>query len=118
MSRLSWSTCGSPLSHHSVNKFDECIGRDPTDNRQVERLVENAKNAKMGQQRNFHNCGHLYDDSDAASAMRLPIMVLLCASEGGMQRAVMRSYEWKTQTLYKESVIRMEAQVLERRRSI
>jgi hypothetical protein len=47
-------------------------------------------------------------------AVRPPVMALLCASEGGSQRAVMCSYDWKTQTLYKETVMRMETQVLER----
>ena len=47
-------------------------------------------------------------------AVRPPVVALVCASEGGNQRAVMFSYEWKTQTLYRESVIR----ILERMRRI
>ena len=34
-------------------------------------------------------------------------MALLCGSEGGMQRAVMCSYDWTTSTLYRETVLRM-----------
>jgi len=50
-------------------------------------------------------------------AVRPPTAVLVCGSEGGMQRAVMASYDWKNQTLYREAVIRMETpniQVLHR----
>lgn len=118
MNRLSWSACGSPLSRHSVNKYNEWIGRDPTDDPEVERLVENARSAKLGQQRVFTIVDTFTMTVTLIQAVRPPVMVLLCASEGGNQRAVMCSYEWKTQTLYKESVIRMETQVLERMRRI
>jgi hypothetical protein len=47
-------------------------------------------------------------------AVRPPVAVLLCGHEGGMQRAVMCSYDWSTQTLYRETVLRMETPVLER----
>jgi hypothetical protein len=47
-------------------------------------------------------------------AERPPIVALLCGSEGGMQRAVMCSYDWTTQTLYRETVLRMETKVLEK----
>lgn len=47
-------------------------------------------------------------------AVRPPVAALLCGSEGGMQRAVMCSYDWPTQTFYRESVLRMETRMLER----
>jgi hypothetical protein len=47
-------------------------------------------------------------------AERPPVVALLCGSEGGMQRAVMCSYDWTTQTLYRETVLRMETKVLEK----
>ena len=47
-------------------------------------------------------------------AVRPPVAVLLCGSEGGMQRAVMCSYDWPTQTLYRETVLRMKTLVLEK----
>jgi hypothetical protein len=118
MQRLSWSTCGSPLSRHSVNEFDEWVGRDPTDDSEIERIVETAKNARLGQQRIFTIVDTFTMTVTLIQAVRPPVMVLVCASEGGNQRAVMCSYEWKTQTLYRESVIRMETQVLERMRRI
>lgn len=42
------------------------------------------------------------------------MVALLCGSEGGMQRAVMCSYDWPSQTLYRETVLRMETRVLEK----
>jgi len=42
------------------------------------------------------------------------VVALLCGSEGGMQRAVMCSYDWPSQTLYRETVLRMETRVLEK----
>lgn len=45
------------------------------------------------------------------SAARPPIALLLCGREGGMQRAVGCSYDWTTQTLYRETVLRMETPV-------
>jgi hypothetical protein len=47
-------------------------------------------------------------------AVRPPIGFLLVGSEGGMQRAVGVSYDWETQTLVKETVLRLETPVLER----
>ena len=48
------------------------------------------------------------------SAVRPPVVALLCAAEGGMQRAVLCSFHWPTQTLRRETVIRMETRVLEK----
>ena len=47
-------------------------------------------------------------------AVRPPIGFLLVGAEGGMQRAVGVSYDWETQTLVKETVLRLETPVLER----
>lgn len=47
-------------------------------------------------------------------ASRPPVVALLVGSEGGMQRALMCSYDWTTQTLYRESVLRMDTRMLER----
>jgi hypothetical protein len=40
-------------------------------------------------------------------AVRPPIAVFLCGEEGGMQRAVACSYDWTTQTFFRETVLRM-----------
>jgi hypothetical protein len=43
-----------------------------------------------------------------------PTSVLICGQEGGMQRAVLCSYDWKAQTYCRETVVRMKTMVLER----
>ncbi|KAL4767507.1 hypothetical protein BDW60DRAFT_220458 [Aspergillus nidulans var. acristatus] len=48
------------------------------------------------------------------SAVRPPIALVLCGSEGGMQRGLLCSYDWKSQTLYRESVLRVDTMVLEK----
>lgn len=45
---------------------------------------------------------------------RPPTCVLLCAAEGGMQRAVACSYDWTTQTMQRETVLRMPTTALNR----
>jgi len=114
MKRLAWSPCGSPLSRHSINVSGEWIGRDPTDDAEVARKVEAAKSAQMGQMRMFTIVDTFTMTVFLVEAVRPPVCVLLTGSEGGMQRGVLCSYEWKSQTLYKEAVLRMETHTLER----
>jgi hypothetical protein len=118
MNRLSWSTSGSPLSRHSVNAHGEWIGRDPYDDPHVAMGIEKAKTAGVGEMRIFTLVDTFTMTVTLIEAVRPPVMALLCASEGGNQRAVLCSYDWKTQTLFKETVVRMETQVLERMRRI
>ena len=114
MGHLKWSTNGSPLSVHSPNEYGECIGQDPTSIPSTAQKVENAINARMGEQRIFT----LVDTNTLTvtlfEAVRPPIAVVLCGAEGGMQRALLCSYEWASQTLYRESVMRMETVILEK----
>ena len=114
MGHLKWSTNGSPLSVHSPNEYGECIGQDPTSVESTARKVEKAINARMGEQRIFT----LVDTNTLTvtlfEAVRPPIAVVLCGAEGGMQRALLCSYEWASQTLCRESVMRMETVILEK----
>ena len=48
------------------------------------------------------------------TAVRPPVMALVAGSEGGMLRAVLCSYDFKTQTLFRESVVRMETPSIDR----
>jgi hypothetical protein len=43
-----------------------------------------------------------------------PIALVICGSEGGMKRAIGCSYDWKTGTLYRETVLRVSTTVLDR----
>jgi hypothetical protein len=47
-------------------------------------------------------------------AVRPPVCLFFCASEGGMQRAIGCSYDWTTQTMYRETVLRMPTTTLNR----
>ena len=113
LGRLTWSSSGSPLSRHHSNQYGECVGLDPTSDPEVRCLVEKARKSEYGEEKIFT----LVDTSTMTvtlfSAVRPPIAALLCGSEGGMQRAVMCSYDADTQTLYRESVLRMETEILQ-----
>jgi hypothetical protein len=45
---------------------------------------------------------------------RPPIAFLFAGSEGGMQRTIGVSYDWTTNTLYRECVLRMDTTLLDR----
>lgn len=44
-------------------------------------------------------------------ANRPPVGILVCGSEGGMQRAVGVSYDWTTATCFRETVFRLDSTV-------
>ena len=111
---LTWTAYSSPLSRHQMNRHGECIGLDPTTDPAVKRLVQRAQGSAYGQPKIFTIVDTYSMTVTMFEAVRPPAAVLLCGSEGGMQRAVMCSYDWGTQTLYRETVLRMETQVLER----
>lgn len=113
--RLSWSTFGSPLSRHEEN-CGECEGRDPVASDQKVRDL--TKKAVSSNEYPEPKVFTLVDTNTMTvtmfEAVRPPSVALLCGSEGGMQRAVLCSYDWTSQTLYRESVLRMETRVLEK----
>lgn len=47
-------------------------------------------------------------------AVRPPTVLICCASEGGMQRAIGCSYDWTTQTMYREVVLRLPTDTLDK----
>ena len=111
---LTWTPYGSPLSRQQMNQHGECIGLDPTTDPDVQRLVQRAQGSAYGQPKVFTLVDTNLMTVTMFEAVRPPTAVLLCGSEGGMQRAVMCSYDWTTQTLYRETVLRMETLVLEK----
>lgn len=114
MGHLTWSTNGSPLSVHAANEHGECIGQDPTTgNPETAEKVRRAVDAKMGENRIFTLVDTYTLTVTLFEAVRPPTAVVLCGEEGGMQRALLCSYDWAGQTLYRESVLRMETLVLE-----
>lgn len=135
--RLTWAPYSSTFSRHRPHESflkNECRGMDPTEDAVVKSFVDRGPTAEYGEPRVFTLVdtntmfvidllpGFLYL-SQLTSGIRTatlfaaeqpPVVALLCGSEGGMQRAIMCSYHWQTQTLYRETVLRMETRVLEK----
>ncbi|KAJ2978620.1 hypothetical protein NUW58_g7438 [Xylaria curta] len=110
--RFGWSVNGSPLSRFEVNEFGERIGIDPTKDPLVRMKVEQAKRAEPGDMRIFTLVDTYNMEITLFEAVRPPTVIFCCASEGGMQRAIGCSYDWTTQTMYREVVLRLPTQTL------
>ena len=110
--RLAWSAAGSPLSRHGMNEHNECVGEDPTSDGLVADMVKQAQYSRFGEPKVFTLVDTWNGTVTLFTAVRPPIAALLCAQEGGMQRAVMVSLDWKTSTLYRETVLRMPTVML------
>ncbi|KAJ9627151.1 hypothetical protein H2203_003612 [Taxawa tesnikishii (nom. ined.)] len=109
LGRLQWSAWGSPLSRHHRNEHGECIGDDPTADPEVIEKVMRARSVVPG----LHPHRHLHHGGDPFEAARPPVGMILCGSEGGMQRAVGVSYDWTSGTCYRETVFRLETPVID-----
>lgn len=113
LGRLKWSPYSSDLSLHEDQNC-ECVGQDPTRRESTAQFVSAARNSHFGDLKLFT----LVDTNTLTvtlfRAVRPPVAMLLCGSEGGMQRALLCSYDWKSQTLYRETVLRVDTLVLER----
>jgi len=114
MGRLKWSPSGSSISKHKMNEHGECVGVDPTLDPRVKAMVKQARNSDYGAMKVFTLVDTYTLTVTMFLAVRPPVAVLMCGHEGGMQRAIMCSYDWSTQTLYRETVLRMETPVLEK----
>ncbi|KAG8353747.1 hypothetical protein FVEN_g8317 [Fusarium venenatum] len=112
--RLAWSTSGSLLSRSVINEFGERVGIDPCRDPEVRMKVERAKQARPGEMRIFTLVDTYNMELTLFEAVRPPVTLMFCASEGGMQRAIGCSYEWETQTMYRETVLRMPTTALNR----
>lgn len=112
--KLKWSSSGSPLSQHTAETevgFERfCKGQDPSQCDEVKKLIEKASFSDDGN-RVFTLIDTYTMTVTLFSAARPPGAMLLCGEEGGMQRAVLCSYDWRTSTLYRETVLRMESTI-------
>lgn len=112
-SRLRWTPCGSALSRSAKSVEHEWEALDPVRaDAGVRRLVEKARKGDVGDKRVFTLVDTNTMTVTLFEARRPPVVALLCGAEGGMQRAVMCSYDWTSQTLYRQTVLRMETLVL------
>ncbi|KAL2812565.1 hypothetical protein BDW59DRAFT_167779 [Aspergillus cavernicola] len=111
--RLKWSPYTSELSRHK-DIDGECIGVDPTIDPVVRNVLAQSRQSKYGDEKVFTLVDTNLMTVTLFTAARPPLALVLCGSEGGMQRGLLCSYDWKSQTLYKESVLRVDTMVLER----
>ncbi|KAG9230288.1 hypothetical protein BJ875DRAFT_488110 [Amylocarpus encephaloides] len=115
MNRLRWSTYGSSLSRHRRNEHHECVGEDPTIDPTIFQKVEDAADAeKLGDMKVFTLIDTNTMTVTLFEALRPPVCLLLCGTEGGMQRTIACSYQWTTGTYYRETILRLETPVLEK----
>jgi len=115
--RLRWSSNGSPLSRSHVNEFGERVGTDPyLADPAVREKVEGAKRRGVTPRsmRIFTLVDTYNMEMTMLEAARPPVCVFICGSEGGMQRAVGCSYDFTSQTMYRETVLRMPTMSLNR----
>jgi hypothetical protein len=141
LGRLKWSTNGSMLSDHRIatgrrSLPGECEPLMPPDGanlvsaqpvrppwysfiqRRRQQEPEGAVRRIMpqhdGQERLFTLVDTCSMTVTLFRARRPPVAVIVCGSEGGMQRAVLCSYDWRTQTFCREIVLRMKTMVTEK----
>ena len=117
MKRMTWAPFASTLSINKPGAHSECIGEDPITNPETRRLVEGIYTAgpeTRGQQRVFTLVDTFTMTVTLFLAENPPVSVIVCGAEGGMQRAMLCSYDSATNTFRRETVLRMETHVLNR----
>lgn len=115
MRRLRWSPYGSSLSRHDKNDSHECVGQDPIKDPIIRTKIEQAaRNEASNGMRIFTLVDTNTMTVTLFEAARPPSVLLLCAVEVGMQRAIACSYQWMTGTCYRETALRLETPVLEK----
>ncbi|KAK0612126.1 hypothetical protein B0T14DRAFT_441010 [Immersiella caudata] len=112
--RLKWSATGSPLSLSFVSDQGEKMGMNPCRDANTGEKVETAKQAQPGQLRMFTLVDTYSMEVTLFEAVRPPTALFICGNEGGMQRAVVCSYDWTTQTFERETVLRIPTESLNR----
>ncbi|MCJ1465048.1 hypothetical protein MMC07_003664 [Pseudocyphellaria aurata] len=110
--RLSWSATGSSLSRHEVEDSKEhenfCEGQDPSRYPDIDARIQKALTSSSDGEKIFMLVDTHTLTVTLFSAIKPPVAVVMCGEEGGMQRALLCSYEWTNNTLYRETVLRME----------
>ncbi|KAF7189776.1 hypothetical protein HII31_08883 [Pseudocercospora fuligena] len=107
--RLKWSPSGSTLSRHHLDLSDQERIADPP------QLANNAPITASGKLLKVYTIVDTFTlTATAFYAERPPSVVMICGREGGMQRAVLCSYDFVTQTFVRETIVRMKTLVLDR----
>ncbi|KAL2801659.1 hypothetical protein BJX63DRAFT_416806 [Aspergillus granulosus] len=111
LGRLKWSPYSSELSRHQERR-GECIGVDPATYPEVREVITRCRESAYGEEKLFTLVDTNLMTVTLFTAPRPPVALVLCGSEGGMQRALLCSYDWKTQTLFRETILRVDTMVL------
>ncbi|KAL8958452.1 MAG: hypothetical protein Q9193_004495 [Seirophora villosa] len=112
LKRLSWSTTTSSLSRHNLlnhgNFANYCEGQDPKSDTEISARVQKALRSTGSQEKIFTLVDTYTMTVTLFAAVKPPVAVLACGEEGGMQRALLCSYDWTNNTMYRETVLRIE----------
>ncbi|KAI1321549.1 hypothetical protein F5Y16DRAFT_405155 [Xylariaceae sp. FL0255] len=114
--RLKWSTAGSILSRNRPSENGERVGLTPArsvdfNNGCHDRAVETGQ---VEETFVFTLIDTYSMTATAFRAARPPSTVIVCGHEGGMQRAILCSYDWKVGAFVREAIIRVPTLVLDR----
>lgn len=113
--RLKWSIAGSTLSNHGRSKVGERVGLPPVKGDYPDQSADdNEEKTKHEKETTFTLIDTYAMTATAFRATRTPTTVIVCGREGGMQRAILCSYDWRRGTFVREAVIRVKTLVLDR----
>jgi len=116
--RLTWSAAGSTSSHHQRGAHDRREGCDPCLKTSFAQRIRDAQTASNTDERVFT----LVDTGTMTAlsflAVKPPSAAIVCGQEGGMLRVALCGYDWTSNTLYRETVIRMETTVQDRMKRV
>ncbi|KAI1466142.1 uncharacterized protein F4812DRAFT_98305 [Daldinia caldariorum] len=114
--RLKWSVAGSTLSQHKLSTYDECEALPPKESTPALKFANEAKGSNYTnvEEKPFTLIDIYTRTATVYYAVRPPTALIVCGQEGGMQRAVLYSYDWRRGTFSREAVVRVKTIVLER----
>ena len=122
--RLKWATAGSTQSLHK-QKYDgeyidgEYEALEPVDDQLPIYIPPPVRDGEensipLDPDRLFTLVDTYSMTAMLFRAVHPPSVALICGHEGGMRRALLCSYNYKTQTFHRETVVRMPTKVLDR----
>jgi hypothetical protein len=117
--RLKWSTNGSMLSRHRRGRVHngavhECLPQEPAAAGWSKEQFEKERKRRGGIERLFTLIDTYSMEATLFWAEVPPTAVFICGSEGGMKRAMLCSFDWKTNGFVRETVVRMKTMVVDK----
>ncbi|KAI1810125.1 hypothetical protein GGS20DRAFT_568897 [Poronia punctata] len=113
--RLKWSIAGSTLSRNGLSKDGERVGLRPINVNTLDSSADdNVSEIRQEGETAFTLIDTYAMTATAFRATRPPTTVIVCGREGGMQRAILCSYDWRGGLFVREAVIRVKTLVLDR----